>query len=64
MKKILLITFLGGAVAAAAIILLTRKTPGEKAADDVSDAAEDAFDTMNKHLHKVENATEAATGIK
>ncbi len=62
MKKAFLAALITGLVAGAVLLYLTNRTPEEKTADDVEDAAEDAYDTMNEHIGKVEKATEQALG--
>ena len=60
MKKAFLAAVIVGLVAGAVLLYLTNRTPEEEAADDIEDAAGDAYDTMNKHINKVEKATEKA----
>ncbi len=62
MKKAFLAAIITGLVAGAVLLYLTNRTPEEKAADDVGDAAEDAYDTMNKHINKVERKTRQVLG--
>lgn len=62
MKKILLAAVLTGAAAAFLIMYLGRSYNEDKEINDIEDAAEDAYDTMNKHIGKVERATEKALG--
>lgn len=64
MKKILTLTFIAGAVAGIAFYLLTRRSPEERAADEVGDTAKHVFDTMDETLKKVERKTERATGLR
>jgi hypothetical protein len=62
MKSLLITAAIIGTVAAALIYLTDDRsflgTTDE--ADDVTDAAEDAYTTMNKHLGHVERKTENA----
>jgi len=62
MKKILIAATIVGAVAAGLIIYLREYYSDtneiEDAAEDVGDAANDALDTMNKHIRKVERKTD------
>ena len=56
MKTILAVAAVAGIAGAIAIYFFSEAN--RTAGDDISDAASDAYDTMNKHIGSVERATE------
>lgn len=61
MKNILIAATIVGIVGAGLIIYLRDyygKNELENAAEDVGDAAQDAWDTMDKHIRKVERKSD------
>ena len=62
MKNILIAAAIVGVVAAGVIIYMTNyagtSNELEDAADDVGDAAKDAWNTMDKNIRKVERKTD------
>ena len=65
MKSIFITTIIVGAVLGTLIYYATetQRTPASRAddaLDDIEDAAGDAYDTMNKHIGRVERTAEKA----
>ncbi len=54
MKKLLIASIIAGVAVAGLLYYLQDSFGEKKTADDIEDAAEDAYDTMNKHIGKVE----------
>ena len=57
MKKLFIATIaIGAAIAGLLLYMQSDQYAEKKTADDISDAAEDAYDTMNKHIGRAEHA--------
>ncbi len=54
MKKLLIASIIAGAAVAGLLFYLRDELSEKKTADDIEDAAEDAYNTMNKHIGKTE----------
>lgn len=54
MKSVLITALVAGIVVAAALIIADNYE--RDSIDDVGDAAEDAYNTMNKHIRRVERS--------
>lgn len=66
MKSLLITAAIVGVAAAAIIIYLAEDMSSEsEGLDDVADAASDAYNTMNKHIGRIERKTSDAldTGL-
>ena len=55
MRNVLIFAGLAGIAAAVAIYFVTESQ--KDLGDEIEDAADDAYDTMNKHIGKVERKT-------
>ena len=60
MKKLLIASVIAGAAIAGLLFLLRDTLVEKKTSDQITDAAEDAYSTMNHHINKVERAFEPA----
>ncbi len=56
MKGLLLTALIAGATAALVIYFGEERSSPERELNDIGDAAEDAFTTMNRNLRKIEGA--------
>ncbi len=60
MKKLLIASLIAGAAVAGLLFYLRDTISEKKTADDIGDAAEDAYNTMNKHIGKAERTFDHA----
>ena len=54
MKKLLIASIIAGVAVVGLLYYLQDSLGEKKTADEVGDAAEDAYNTMNKHIGRVE----------
>jgi hypothetical protein len=60
MKKIVIASILVGAAVAGLLFYLRNQLAEKKTSDDVEDAADNAYNTMNKHIGRVERTFDHA----
>lgn len=60
MKNVLIAAIVAGVAGAALVLYLSNNLQPSSEADDIADAADDAYKTMNRSIGSVERGTERA----